>query len=91
MHSPGAAAFSTPVLLFDLGDTLVGYYSRSEFPPILQEAIQEVKKAVQAEGLPVLSDEAIARGVQEENYHRWSSGLRQGSGRPGRYSAMRRL
>ena len=27
----------TPVLLFDYGDTLVQYYRREEFPPILRE------------------------------------------------------
>ena len=57
-----------PILLFDLGNTLVEYYPLSEFPQILRKSIQQVKKIVQEAGLSVPSDEAVVRRVREENY-----------------------
>ena len=42
-----------PILLFDLGGTLVEYYRRSDFPPILREAIDRVAETVAAAGLSV--------------------------------------
>ena len=57
-----------PVLLFDLGDTLVGYYQREEFPPILREAIQQVRAVVQDAGLSLPPDSEITRRAALENY-----------------------
>lgn len=57
-----------PVLLFDLGDTLVGYYQREEFPPILHAALQGAKRAIQEVGLPTPADNEIARRAAIENH-----------------------
>ncbi|MBI3244177.1 MAG: HAD family hydrolase [Chloroflexi bacterium] len=58
----------TPILLFDLGDTLVQYYQREEFPPILQEAIQRAKGVAQRAGFKAPSELEIARRVKEESH-----------------------
>jgi HAD superfamily hydrolase (TIGR01509 family) len=46
-------------VLFDLGGTLAGYYTRAEFPPILERAIGEVCGYLAEEGL--LHDDAASR------------------------------
>ncbi len=56
------------VILFDLGDTLVQYYVRSEFPGILDQAITGVQEYLRQEGLLHLSAEAIWQRVEEENH-----------------------
>ena len=55
-------------VLFDLGNTLVRYYERSEFPSILEEAITEVQKFLGVKGLLCVFPEAIWQRVKEENY-----------------------
>ena len=57
-----------PVLLFDLGDTLVQYYRREEFPPLLQEGIHRAKQVVKRAGFSVPSEAEIQRRVIAENY-----------------------
>ncbi len=56
------------VILFDLGDTLVQYYVRSEFPGILDQAITGVQEYLRQAGLLDLSAEAIWQRVEEENH-----------------------
>ena len=65
-----------PVLLFDLGDTLVQYYRRDEFPPLLQAGIQEAKEALECSGRDLPSDSEIERGVAAENYEAKNSRVR---------------
>ena len=55
------------VFLFDLGGTLLQYYTRDEFPGILRQAIAEVQDYLRGEGLLNVSTESIWRRVEEEN------------------------
>ena len=54
-------------VLFDLGNTLVGYFDRSEFPAVLREAILGVRDTLRTRGLPSVPDEAIWPRVREED------------------------
>ena len=65
-----------PILLFDLGDTLIRYYQREEFPPILQEGIQGAKEAVEQAGCVVPSEAEIQRRVAAENHEAKNSRVR---------------
>jgi len=56
------------VILFDLGNTLVQYYGRAEFPDILKQAIREVQEYLKSEGLPESSGESIWQRVEKENH-----------------------
>ena len=57
-----------PVLLFDLGDTLVKYYSRQEFPPILRAGIRNAKVALEDTGRESPSASEVRLNVAAENY-----------------------
>ena len=65
-----------PLLLFDLGDTLVQYYRRDEFPPLLQAGILAAKKDLKRAGHDLPSDTDIARSVAAENYESKNSRVR---------------
>jgi putative hydrolase of the HAD superfamily len=65
-----------PILLFDLGDTLIRYYQREEFPPILQEGIQRAKEAVEQAGCVVPSEAEIQCRVAAENHEAKNSRVR---------------
>jgi putative hydrolase of the HAD superfamily len=56
------------VILFDLGNTLVQYYVRSEFPGILDQAITGVQEYLRESGLLNLSRKSIWQRVEEENH-----------------------
>jgi len=56
------------IVLFDLGNTLVEYFERSEFPGILEQAITEVRNYLHQEGVLRVSPEAMWQRVQEENH-----------------------
>jgi putative hydrolase of the HAD superfamily len=56
------------VILFDLGNTLVQYYVRSEFPGILDRAITGVQEHLREEGLLNLPVEGIWQRMEEENH-----------------------
>jgi putative hydrolase of the HAD superfamily len=55
-------------VLFDLGNTLVRYFGRADFPEILEQAILEVRTYLQGRGFPTLPAEALWQRVNEENY-----------------------
>jgi putative hydrolase of the HAD superfamily len=55
-------------VLFDLGQTLVRYYERFEFPGILEQAITEVQNYLQQKGLLSISPEAMRQRVKEEDH-----------------------
>jgi len=57
-----------PILLFDLGETLVQYYNRQQGTSILWKCIQAAKKELERSGHIVPSDSAISRGFAAENY-----------------------
>lgn len=56
------------VILLDLGNTLVRYYVRSQFPGILQKAITGVRGYLREEGILKVSEESIWKRVEEENH-----------------------
>ena len=57
-----------PILLFDLGDTLVRYYRREEFPPLLRSGIQAAREALSRWGHQLPSDFDVECRVASENY-----------------------
>ena len=79
-----------PVLLFDLGETLVRYYRREEFPPLLRAGIQASKEALERLGHDLPSDSEIRRGVAVENYEAKNSRVRPLHKRLGRIFACTR-
>ena len=56
------------IIIFDLGNTLVRYYERSEFPAILEQAISGVQDHLREEGLLNVSSDSIWERVEEENH-----------------------
>ncbi len=56
------------IILFDLGNTLVRYYRKDDFPDILHQAITEVWNFLAREGLLKISPESMWPRVKEENY-----------------------
>ena len=69
------------VILFDLGNTLLRYYSRAEFPEILKQAIANVQNYLRAEGLLNVSPESAWQRVEEENYEAEDYSVRPLEGR----------
>lgn len=57
-----------PILLFDLGETLVRYYNRDEFPALLWDGIQSVSAELERSGHRIPSDSTIKQRVEQENY-----------------------
>lgn len=55
-------------VLFDLGNTLVRYFERSEFPAILEQAILAMRRYLEKEELLTVSEEAMWRKVSEEDH-----------------------
>ena len=55
-------------LLFDLGDTLVGYYRRHEFPSILNACLGQTEAYLRKRNLPVPPAQEIERRAQSENF-----------------------
>jgi putative hydrolase of the HAD superfamily len=71
-------------VLFDLGNTLVRYFGRAEFPAVLEQAILEVRTYLQGRGFPTIPAEALWQGVSEENYEAKDHRVRPLEGRLGR-------
>ena len=57
-----------PILLFDLGNTLVEYFRPGGFTPVLWESIRLAGQALCAAGYPVPSDAELERRVAAENH-----------------------
>ena len=55
-------------VLFDLGNTLVRYLTKPEFPGLLEQAINQVQSHLRQEGLLVVSPEALWQQVTAENF-----------------------
>lgn len=55
-------------VLFDLGNTLVHYFERSEFPAILEQAILAVRRYLHEKELLTVPEEAMWRRVREEDH-----------------------
>ncbi len=58
----------TKAVLFDLGGTLVEYYTRAEFPGILEEAIGEVEGYLRHLDLLRVPPEAMWQRVRDEDH-----------------------
>jgi putative hydrolase of the HAD superfamily len=56
------------IILFDLGNTLVRYYERAEFPGILEQAIDGVQGYLREAGLLDVSTDSLWKRVEEENH-----------------------
>ena len=54
-------------VLFDLGNTLVGYYGRADFPAILEQAIAGVQAYLRQRGLLDTPPQDLWQRVQDEN------------------------
>ena len=55
-------------VLFDLGNTLVRYYERAEFPGILERAIGGVQDYLREADLLDFSADSVWKRVEEENH-----------------------
>ena len=57
-------------VLFDLGNTLVSYYTRDEWPGVLEQAIAEVTAYLRGRGFVKVNVEALPERVQGERGER---------------------
>jgi len=55
-------------ILFDLGNTLVGYWQRHEFPGLLRDGISGVREHLEQVGLLAVSLEVMWRNVEAEDH-----------------------
>ena len=55
-------------VIFDLGNTLISYYSREEFSGILEEAIDNCVEQIKKDRQLLVSDEIIWKRVKEHNH-----------------------
>lgn len=55
-------------VIFDLGNTLVSYYSRQEFPMILREAIENCREELTMRGVTVPDEQGIWFRVKEQDH-----------------------
>jgi putative hydrolase of the HAD superfamily len=55
-------------ILFDLGNTLVQYYVKSEVPAILEQAISEVQEFLREKDLLSVPPQLMWQRVKDENY-----------------------
>ena len=75
-------------VLFDLGNTLVRYFERSEFPAILEQAILQVRDYLDEEGLLAVSAETMWRRVRRDDYEAEDHRVRPLEERLGRIFAI---
>ena len=68
-------------VLFDLGNTLVQYYRRQEFPALLERAILEVQSYLQEQGLLTVPADLMWQRVAEENHEAADHQVRSLEGR----------
>jgi putative hydrolase of the HAD superfamily len=68
-------------LLFDLGNTLVRYWERHEFPGLLRSGIVGVREHLERKGLLTISPEVMWRNVEAEDHGRPDHRVRPLEGR----------
>ena len=61
-----SGAMRTDAVIFDLGNTLVSYYSRSQWPDVLDQSIEEVSNFLMKQGLLGESAPDLAERVQAQ-------------------------
>ena len=57
-----------PVVLLDLGNTLVRYYELKDFQPILQSGIRQAMCYLDGAGFPLPPSQQVLHNVSEEDY-----------------------
>ncbi len=55
-------------VFFDLGNTLISYYSRQEFPSILREAIENCREELTSRGVTIPDESGIWLRVKEQDH-----------------------
>ena len=55
-------------VIFDLGNTLVTYYSRQEFPAILREAVGNCREELASRGVTVPDEQSVWLRVKEQDH-----------------------
>lgn len=78
----------TTTVLFDLGNTLVRYFDRQQFPAVLEQAIREVRSYLRGEGLLAVTAEAMWQRVREEDHEAPDHRVRPLEARLGRIFAL---
>jgi putative hydrolase of the HAD superfamily len=73
--------FYKKFILFDLGNTLVQYYERNEFPEILKQAINEVHSFLNSKNLCKITTQEIWQRTKDENYEAKDYSVRPLEGR----------
>lgn len=68
-------------VLFDLGNTLVRYYTRAEWPSVLEQSMADVSNLLLRQGLPIPTPDEIERRVAEENHEAQDCRVRPLDGR----------
>lgn len=68
MNVPIPSLKEKQALLFDYGGTLVQYYEREEFPPILQRALDNVSAYLSEIDFPPENEDVIWERAMNENY-----------------------
>jgi putative hydrolase of the HAD superfamily len=64
----GAGARVKEAVMFDLGNTLVSYYGRQEFPMILREAIGNCRDELTSKGIMTPDERIIRLRVREQDH-----------------------
>ena len=70
----------TPILLFDLGNTLVEYFRAGGFTPVLRESIRLAGRALGEAGHPVPPGAEVALRVAEKTTPRATTGCARCTG-----------
>jgi putative hydrolase of the HAD superfamily len=55
-------------VIFDLGNTLISYYRRTEFPTILREAIENCREELISRGVTIPDENSVWRKVKEQDH-----------------------
>ena len=79
--APGGSAAVKDAVLLDLGNTLVHYYQRREFPGILREAIGSVQSELARRGLLRVAPEKVWNRVPVEDHEAGDHRVRPLEGR----------
>jgi putative hydrolase of the HAD superfamily len=66
--SGAASGRAKRALLFDMGNTLVQYWQRHEFPGLLRQGLENVESTLAERGLLHVDPETVARRVKEEDH-----------------------
>lgn len=63
-----AVAHVKKAVFFDLGNTLISYFSRQEFPSILREAIENCREELASRGVTIPDEQGIWLRAKEQDH-----------------------